>query len=199
MDSLPPRYDGTIQPELWVQDLRFFCALRGVDDQSTVLNIAILRIDPSIPIPKDVNSFNSLISVLKDHFTHTIFRADSLEKLNKLKCERNKDMSEFITKFTFLCRGANITDREEKRGYLLRNLPDDIIRNVFRSRTENLDSFDKIIETFKDVMLEHRRQIRYGSKIALKHVATGRFLSSKDTRYDTGSKQHIVSTQWNFL
>ncbi|PKC63673.1 hypothetical protein RhiirA1_537606 [Rhizophagus irregularis] len=197
MENLPPRYDGTIQPEVWVQDLRFFCALRGVYDQSTILSIAILRIDPDIPIPKDTNSFDLLISVLKDHVTHSVFRADSLEKLNKLKCERNREMSEFIAKFTFLCRGANITDWEEKKRYLLRNLPDDIVRNVFRSRIENLNSsdknsFDKVIETFRDVMLEHRRQIRYGSKIALKHVATGRFLSSKDIRYDTGSKQHIV-------
>ncbi|CAB4384705.1 unnamed protein product [Rhizophagus irregularis] len=155
------------------------------------------KIDPDIPIPKDTNSFDLLISVLKDHVTHSVFRADSLEKLNKLKCERNREMSEFIAKFTFLCRGANITDWEEKKRYLLRNLPDDIVRNVFRSRIENLNSsdknsFDKVIETFRDVMLEHRRQIRYGSKIALKHVATGRFLSSKDIRYDTGSNQHIV-------
>jgi dolichyl-phosphate-mannose--protein O-mannosyl transferase len=52
-----------------------------------------------------------------------------------------------------------------------------------------------VIEIFKDVMLEHKRQVRYGSKIALKHVATGRFLSSnKDIKYDTGSKQQMVST-----
>ncbi|GBC03951.1 hypothetical protein RclHR1_05410007 [Rhizophagus clarus] len=192
MDDLPPRYDGTLHPEVWIQDLRFFCALRGVYDQSTVINIAILRIDPDIPIPKDISSFSSLINVLKEHFTHTVFRADSLEKLDKLKCERNRDMSEFIAKFISLCRGANITDKEEKKKYLLRNLPDDMVRNAFRNRIENLNSFDKMIETFKDVMLEHRRQIRYGSKIALKHVATGRFLSSKDVKYDSGSKQYIV-------
>ncbi|RIA90678.1 MIR motif-containing protein [Glomus cerebriforme] len=41
-------------------------------------------------------------------------------------------------------------------------------------------------------MLEHRSQIRYGSKIALKHIATGRFLSSKDIKYEAGSRQQMV-------
>ncbi|CAB4375247.1 unnamed protein product [Rhizophagus irregularis] len=193
MGDLPPRYDGTLHPEVWVQDLRFFCALRGIHDQATVLSIAILRIDHNILIPRDVDSFNSLVSVLKDHVTHSVFRAVSLEKLNKLKCESNGDISEFIAKFTSLSSNANITDQEEKKSYLLRNMPNDIVRDVLRSRIENLNSFDKVIETFKDVMLEHRRQIRYGSKIALKHVATGRFLSCiKGMRYDTGFKQHMV-------
>ncbi|PKY56367.1 hypothetical protein RhiirA4_476618 [Rhizophagus irregularis] len=193
MGDLPPRYDGTLHPEVWVQDLRFFCALRGIHDQATVLSIAILRIDHNILIPKDVDSFNSLVSVLKDHVTHSVFRAVSLEKLNKLKCESNGDISEFIAKFTSLSSNANITDQEEKKSYLLRNMPDDIVRDVLRSRIEKLNSFGKVIETFKDVMIEHRRQVRYGSKIALKHVATGRFLSCiKGMRYDTGFKQHMA-------
>ena len=195
MDGLPPRYDGTLQPEVWVQDLRFFCALRGIHDQATVLNIAILRIDHNILIPRNVTSFDSLILTLKDHVTHAVFRADSLEKLSKLKCERNRDMSEFIAKFISLCDSASITDKEEKKSYLVRALPDDIVRNLFRNQIENPSSFDEAIKTFKDLMLEHRRQIRYGSKIALKHVATGRFLSSNETRYNTGSKQQMVGTQ----
>jgi hypothetical protein len=195
MSDLPPRYDGTLQPEDWVQDLRFFCALRGIYDEDTVLNMAILRIDRNIPIPKEVTSFNSLIFILKNHVTHAVFRADSLEKLSKLKCERNRDMSEFIAKFNSLCESANINNQEDKKKYLLQALPDDIIRNVLKNKIKNLSSFDKIINAFKDVMLEHRRQIRYGSKIALKHVVTGRFLSSNETRYVTGSKQQMVGTQ----
>src|SRR5438045_4995536 len=167
MGDLPPRYDGTLQPEVWVQDISFFCALHGIHDQATVLNIAILRIDHNIPIPEDITSFDSLIIILKDHVTHSVFRADSLEKLRKLKCERNKDMSEFIAKFISLCSSANITDQEKKKSYLLRALTDDIVRNVLKNKIKNLSSFDETIENFKDVMFEHRRQIRYGSKIAL--------------------------------
>ncbi|GBC53443.2 hypothetical protein GLOIN_2v1716760 [Rhizophagus irregularis DAOM 181602=DAOM 197198] len=194
MGDLPPRYDGTLQPEVWVQDLRFFCALRGIHDQATVLNIAILRVDPIIPIPNDIDitSFNSLINVLKDHATHSVFRADSLEKLKNLKYERNRVMSEFIAKFISLCNSADITDLREKKDYLLRNMPDDIVRNVLGSRIENLNSFGEVIDTFKDVILEHKRLIRFGSKIALKHVVTGRFLSSKGINYETGSKQQMV-------
>jgi hypothetical protein len=193
MVELPPRYDGTVQPEAWVQDLRFFCALRGIYDDNTVLNIAILRIDINIPIPKEeVFSFNSLVLILKNHVTHAVFRTDSLEKLSKLKCDRNRDMSEFIAKFISLCNSANITDKEEKKNYLLRALPDDIVQNVFKNKIKNLSSFDEAIRTFKDVMLEHKRQIRYGSKIALKHVVTGRFLSSNETKYVTESKQQMV-------
>ncbi|PKY22609.1 hypothetical protein RhiirB3_436612 [Rhizophagus irregularis] len=37
MENLPSQYDGTIQPEVWVQGLHFFCALWGIHDKTTVL------------------------------------------------------------------------------------------------------------------------------------------------------------------
>jgi hypothetical protein len=108
-------------------------------------------------------------------------------------------MSEFIAKFISLCSSANITNEEEKIDYLLQALPDDIVRNVLRKQIKNQNSFDEVIKAFKDVMLEHRRQIRYGSKIALKHVVTGRFLSSKNIKYSTGSKQQMVHNETSIV
>jgi hypothetical protein len=47
------------------------------------------------------------------------------------------DISELIAKFISLCSSANIIDLEEKKDYLLRNMPDDIVRDVLRSPNWN--------------------------------------------------------------
>jgi hypothetical protein len=63
--DLPPRYNG-LQPEV-VQDLRFFCTLWGIHEQTYCSKHSH---------PKNFNPFKSLINVLKVHVTHSVFRVD---------------------------------------------------------------------------------------------------------------------------
>ena len=64
---------------------------------------------------------------------------------------------------------------------------DKFVKNII-----NIDSVDKIVKAFSDVELEEVKIIKSGSVITLKHVATGKYLSSCNTNYQTGSKCQVV-------
>ncbi|CAB5334777.1 unnamed protein product [Rhizophagus irregularis] len=87
----PSKYNGTQNPEEWLKEFRFFCLLRGIHDEHTMLELAMLKIDNTIPIPEE-----------------------AFEELKNIKY---------------------------------------------------------------DTEMKHKGQIRYGSRIALKHVVTGQYLS----------------------
>ncbi|CAB4479952.1 unnamed protein product [Rhizophagus irregularis] len=58
---------------------------------------------------------------------------------------------------------------------------------------KNLNSIDELIKRFEELVLEESNLIRKGSIVALKHVATGKYLSSiKNLCYTTGSKFQLV-------
>ncbi|CAB4479951.1 unnamed protein product [Rhizophagus irregularis] len=58
---------------------------------------------------------------------------------------------------------------------------------------KNVNSINELIKRFEEIVLEESNLIRNGSIVALKHVATGKYLSSiKNLRYTTGSKSQLV-------
>ncbi|CAB4411180.1 unnamed protein product [Rhizophagus irregularis] len=58
---------------------------------------------------------------------------------------------------------------------------------------KNLNSIDELIKRFEELVLEESNLIRNGSIVALKHVATGKYLSSiKNLCYTTGSKFQLA-------
>ncbi|CAB4411188.1 unnamed protein product [Rhizophagus irregularis] len=58
---------------------------------------------------------------------------------------------------------------------------------------KNVSSINELIKEFEDIILEESNLIRSGSVVALKHVATGKYLSSiKNLHYTTGSKKQLV-------
>ncbi|PKB92012.1 hypothetical protein RhiirA5_446502, partial [Rhizophagus irregularis] len=51
-----------------------------------------------------------------------------------------------------------------------------------------------LIKRFEEIVLEESNLIRNGSIVALKHIATGKYLSSiKNLCYTTGSRNQLVS------
>ncbi|CAB5355619.1 unnamed protein product [Rhizophagus irregularis] len=58
---------------------------------------------------------------------------------------------------------------------------------------KNVNSIDELIKRFEELVLEESNLIRNGSIVALKHVATGKYLSStKNLCYTTGSRKQLV-------
>ncbi|CAB4479945.1 unnamed protein product [Rhizophagus irregularis] len=58
---------------------------------------------------------------------------------------------------------------------------------------KNVSSLNELIKEFEDIILEKSNIIKSGSVVALKHVATGKYLSSiKNLHYTTGSKKQLV-------
>ncbi|CAB4397072.1 unnamed protein product [Rhizophagus irregularis] len=174
----PSKYNGTQDPESWLQDLRFFCRLHGIEEESEIVSFAILKVDPMIFIPKKTCTFTGFLNALKSHITFHVMNASALHNLRCIQYNPKEDMTDFISKFLSLCRTANITSLEEQKNYLLNSLLDDNIRNILASKFRNVDDFDWVIRLFQGIMYEYpMHQIRYGSKITIKHCSTGNFLS----------------------
>ena len=67
------------------------------------------------------------------------------------------------------------------------------ISNEFHERMKNANSIDELIKEFEDFVLEESNLIKNKSIIALKHVSTGKYLSSiENLCYTTGSKHQLV-------
>ena len=60
-------------------------------------------------------------------------------------------------------------------------------------KNEKWKSINELIKEFEDIILEESILIKNGSTVALKHVATGKYLSSiENLLYTTGSKAQLV-------
>ncbi|PKC73344.1 hypothetical protein RhiirA1_451273, partial [Rhizophagus irregularis] len=57
---------------------------------------------------------------------------------------------------------------------------------------EGINSVDEIFKIFSEVVFDELKIIKFESSIALKHVATGKYLSSCNINYQIGSKQQVV-------
>ncbi|CAB4411178.1 unnamed protein product [Rhizophagus irregularis] len=58
---------------------------------------------------------------------------------------------------------------------------------------KNVNSINELVKRFEEIVLEESNLIRNGSVVALKHVATGKYLSSiKNLCYTTGSRKQLV-------
>jgi hypothetical protein len=84
---------------------------------------------------------------------------------------------EFIAKFLSLCENSLVLNVQDQKSCLIQACPDDIVRNAFKNKIKKITSMHRVIEIFHDTMMEHKSQVRYGSRIALKHVVTGQYLS----------------------
>ena len=57
---------------------------------------------------------------------------------------------------------------------------------------KNANSINELIKEFEDIIVEESNLIKNGSIVALKHIATGKYLSSiKNLCYTTGSNQLV--------
>ncbi|CAG8541203.1 15820_t:CDS:2, partial [Acaulospora colombiana] len=174
----PSKYNGTQDPESWLQDIRFFCRLHGIEDEEDIVSFALLKVDPMIFVPEKTVSFSGLIRALKAHVTYPVMIASALNNLRQLRYNSNMEMTDFISTFLSLCRSANITNLMEQKHYLLNSLHDDNIRNILASKLRNVDEFDWVIKIFQGILYEYPlHQIRYGSRITIKHCVTGQYLS----------------------
>ena len=174
----PSKYNGTQDPESWLQDLRFFCRLHGIEEESEIVSFAILKVDPMISIPKKTCTFTGFLNALKSHITFKVMIDTALHNLRCIQYNPKEDMSDFVSKFLSLCRSAKVTSLEEKKTYLLNSLQDENIRNILASKFRSIEDLDWVIKLFQGIMYEYpMHQIRYGSKITIKHCSSSQYLS----------------------
>ncbi|CAB4388965.1 unnamed protein product [Rhizophagus irregularis] len=167
------KYNGNIHPDEWINDLQAYFNIK----QKINVNFAISLVDSIIKLPTGIDDIEKLRNALKENIFFTIFKNTNKRKLQSLKYNPERkggDTSYFISTFCKLCYNAEINDVKEQTRYLYNSLPD----NYFK---------------FEELVLEETNLIRNGSIVALKHVATGKYLNStKNLCYTTGSKTQLV-------
>ncbi|PKY48830.1 hypothetical protein RhiirA4_464533 [Rhizophagus irregularis] len=125
-----------------------------------------------------------------------------LESLKYIPEKEGGNTSKFISDFRKLCYNSEINDIEEQKNYFCNTLPklpnnDDTdcyyYLLEFIKRREKIKSMNDLVKEFAEIIADELNLIRDGSIIALKHVATGKYLSSiKNLRYTTGSKLQLA-------
>ncbi|GBB96136.1 hypothetical protein RclHR1_02690021 [Rhizophagus clarus] len=191
-----PKYDGNIHPDEWTKDLYAYFDIRK---RSMSLYNAISLVDSTIKLPTGIDTFEKLRNALKEDISFKIFKNTNKRKLQSLKYipeRKGGDTSKFISTFRKLCYNAEINDVEEQKKYLFKSLPNnhfDYISNEFYKRMKNVNSINELAEEFEEIVLEESELIRNGSTVALKHVASGKYLSSiSNLHYITGSGNQMV-------
>src|SRR6266542_2361098 len=189
------KYNENIHPDEWINDLKIYYDKVFGLKYHTVKSL----VDPTITIPTEIDDIEKLRNALKEDVSFTVFKNTNKRKLQSLKYlpeRKGGDTSYFISTFRRLCYNAEINDVEEQKKYLYKSLPNnhfDYISNEFYKKMKNVNSTNELIKEFEEIVLEESNLIRNESIVALKHVATGKYLSSiENLCYTTGSKFQLV-------
>ena len=116
------KYNGTIHPEEWLKQAQVYCCFKEIEDEQRILKICILIIDSTITIPNEINSFYTLIRVLKLHLSFRIFKSSCKAKLQAMKYVPDHEenyTATFLAKFRSLCHDAEINDPKEFKNLLV--------------------------------------------------------------------------------
>ncbi|CAB4388931.1 unnamed protein product [Rhizophagus irregularis] len=193
-----PKYDGNIHPNEWINDIKKYLIFRNIN-KGDHLGIAILFVDSFITLPAEIGSFEQLCNLLKEDISFTVFKNTNESMLQSLKYTPDRkggNTSRFISNFRKICYNAEINDVEKQKEYLYKSLPVDYldrVSNEFHKKMKNVNSINELIKKFEDIIVDEANLITNESVVALKHVVTGKYLSSnKDLNYTTGSKSQLV-------
>jgi len=192
-----PKYNGTIHPEEWLKQVQTFCYLKEITNERKILKICKLMIDSTITIPNEINSLDELIKALKSHSTFEIFKNTCRKKLKFLSYISEKDggnTATFLANFRSLCNDAEIDDPEEIRNLLFDSyLSNKFFKIAFTKKVNGVNSVDDIFKIFDEVVSDELKIIKHDSLVTLKHVATGKYLSSRNVNHQLGSGRRLVS------
>ncbi|PKY40011.1 hypothetical protein RhiirA4_530036 [Rhizophagus irregularis] len=191
-----PKYNGNIHPDEWIHDIQKYNYMWG-KNYGGFLNTAISLVDPTIKLPDEIRDIEELRNALKENITFTIFKNTNKKKLQSLKYipeSRGGDTSKFISNFLKLCYNAEINDIEEQKNYLYKSLPmNNYFSSEFYIKTKNVNSVNELIKEFEEITVAESNLIKDESIVALKHIATGKYLSSTEIlHYTTGSNFQLI-------
>ncbi|EXX77013.1 uncharacterized protein OCT59_013675 [Rhizophagus irregularis] len=196
-----PKYNGNAHPDEWIKDLQnyleYYRPIKDSLSEYTRAKFALSLVDSNILLPTEIDSIVKVRNALKEDISFTLFKNTNKRKLQSLKYipeSRGGDTSKFISNFLKLCYNAEINDIEEQKNYLCKSLPmNEYFSNEFYTKMKNVNSLNELIKKFEDIAVEESNLIKNYSIVALKHVGTGKYLSSTENfYYTTGSKFQLI-------
>jgi hypothetical protein len=186
-----PKFDGNIHPNEWIKQIQLYCFLKKIINEDDILEIAKMMIDPIIindnKLLEKITSLEELNNLLKQNNSFLIFKKSCKRKLQLLKYQienDDNDTSKFIIEFRSLCRDVEINDFEEQKKYFFQSI---VPNNFINSFIKESNSMIELIKNFDDFLLDYSRMIKNNSCIALKHIATGKYLSSCNKKYQNSN------------
>ncbi|CAB5384887.1 unnamed protein product [Rhizophagus irregularis] len=145
------------------------------------------------------DDFEELCNALKEDISFTVFKCTNKRLLESLKYIPEKEggnTSEFISDFRKLCYDSEINDIEEQKNYFSNALYNNdrySYLSEFINRRKKIKSMNDLIKEFTEIIADELNLIRNESIIALKHVATGKYLSSIE---DLCSSEPDLNSLW---
>jgi hypothetical protein len=209
-----PKYDGNIHPDEWISDIQKYLELRHTANSNDYyLKTAISLVDSTIiSLPTKINSFEELSNAFKADISFTVFKCTNKRLLKSLKYipeGEGGNTSKFISNFRKLCYNSETDDIEEQKNYFCNALPklpnnnDNICYNYlleFIKRREKIKSMNDLVKEFAEIVTDELNLIKNKSIVALKHVATGKYLSSiENLCYTTGSNLQLVRSIFLYI
>jgi hypothetical protein len=193
------KYDGNIHPDEWINNIEAYHKFFNFD---TIISL----VDSTIKLPARINSFEELRKALKEDISFTVFKNTNKRKLQSLGYLpeiKGGDTLYFISRFRKLCYNAEINDIEEQKKCLYKSLPMNSFNYIsieFYKKTKNVNSMNDLIKEFENIIMEESDLIKNESIVALKHISTGKYLSSiNNLCYTTGSKSQLVCSKFFFF
>ncbi|CAI2162095.1 19717_t:CDS:2 [Funneliformis geosporum] len=192
-----PIYDGNIHPNEWLKQVQTYCFLKKITKDEEILKLAIMVIDSTIKVPENITSLDELMNSLKQDISHSIFKLQMKKKLkllNYIPEAQGGETSKFINTFRRLCRDAEINNIQEQKKYFYESLSNNYyLQSELYKKMENVNSTSELIVEFRNAFIDESNLIRNGSIVTLKHVSTGKYLSStQNLNYQTGSESQLV-------
>jgi hypothetical protein len=198
-----PKYDGSVHPDEWINDILKYLELRRTANSDYYLKIVISLVDSTIiSLSAEINSFEELSNALKEDISFTVFKRTNKRLLQSLKYISEREggnTSKFISNFRKLCYNSEINDIEEQKNIFCNSLSNNYDNNrynyllEFIKRREKIKSMNDLVKEFAEIVKDELNLIRNEAIVALKHVATGKYLSSiENLCYTTGSKKQLV-------
>jgi len=195
------KYDayGNIHPDEWIKDLQTYFNIRNIPIN---IDIAISLVDSIIKLPAGIDNFEKLSNALKEDISFTVFKNENkrmLQSLNFIPENEGGNFLKFISDFRKLCYNAEINNIKEQKIWfyqILLNVNNKTHYNYFKEfvkREEKIKSINDLIKEFEEIVRNEQKLIRNGSIVTLRHVSTGKYLSSvQNLCYTTGSKTQLV-------
>ncbi|GBB91306.1 hypothetical protein RclHR1_01850016 [Rhizophagus clarus] len=196
----PPKYNGTVHPEEWMQQFKVFCCSNKIP-QSEEQYLWKQLIHPAIKIPsiENISTHDELLNALKAHVSFAIFKESCKKKLMELKYIPEKDGGDtavFLSKFQTLCYNAEINNIEDIKIIIYKiiiKMSNEFFKSEFIRKSKEINSMEELLKLFNDITADEAIFIKNDSYVAIKHAATGKYLSSlPGINYKTGSYNQAV-------
>ncbi|RIB27752.1 hypothetical protein C2G38_2137654 [Gigaspora rosea] len=189
-----PEYNGSCHPEDWLRKFTLVATVQEkISSEPDIVRLALLKISRSIYRGDNnrIDNFSQLLEFLKADPSFSIFKIESEQKLLALRFTHLTDVKDFIIELRQLLADAEIFDLKLQKQSILKILPTKLSDTLSLKIAKSQDIHEVFIN-LRNFLSQYKRVVKYGSVITLRHIDTGKLLSSSLHRYTGVSKQYWV-------